>query len=485
MKPTRFFSNLFNSLFSRLFLILFLGVISALMISNAVWVSYYEQRRLQEADSAAVELANSMASTVSFFGTLPRDYRHVILSQLRNMGGARFFVSVNEQLIDIEAIEADAIASRIIRVYTDTMRLNLGQKAKNIQVEFARPEYLKVFNNDVMFNELPERWVQNSLILPNRPPLLVAQVEFSNDEWLYLAALLPDPYFLQRTVLLKLDQVIFISLLVSILMLISWLLVRWLTNPLYQLAQAARQLGKDPLHKVQVPVSGTTEILETAHAFNAMQERLMRFIEDRERLFSAISHDLKTPITRLRLRAEMLEQSDVRARIIHDLLELDELVKGALEFSRSTDVHESLETIDVMELLNDIREEITLTGGQMDVHGHTDRLFEGKSLAIKRCLSNLIHNAVFYGNTATVTVEDSETQLCIMITDSGSGIPENQLEAVFEPYVRLETSRSRNTGGSGLGLSIARNIAHAHGGRLELQNNPGGGLTVTVHLPHR
>ena len=459
-----------------------LGVATAFLLSNTLWVNYYETKRQEDATIMARDLAGSMASTVLFFGALPRDYRHIILQQLRNMGGARFFVSVNDQIIQVDAIENNELTNLIIDEYTQELRDRLGHKMGEIEVVFAEPQRLRVFNNEVKFNELPDRWVQNTLVLQGSPPLLVAQMKISENEWLYLAALLPDPYFLIREDTLNEGQWLFIALMLVVLLVITWMLVRWLTRPLYTLASAAKSLGKD-IHEVSIPEEGTLEVRETARAFNAMQERIIRFIDDRERLFSAISHDLKTPITRLRLRAEMLDYDHSRERMINDLLELEELVKGALEFARGTDIHEAVEVIDVMDLLQGIEEEVELLGRQVHIEGHTDRLFEGKSLALKRCLSNVIHNAVFYGTKAWVRVEDTESELIIRIWDDGPGIPENEFDHVFEPYVRLEVSRNRNTGGTGLGLSIARNITHAHGGDLQLRNRMGAGLEVTIILP--
>lgn len=475
----------FSSLYSRMLLVMVLGVGSAFLISNLIWVSYYEQKRYNDARLMAEELASSMAATVSFFGALPSDYRHIVLQQLRNMGGARFFVSVNDELLNIESLPQSPLSRLIVNEYTRVLKDKLGQKMGDIKVVFAQPEKLRVFRNEVRFVDLPDRWVQNSLVLNQSPPLLVAQLQFGGDEWLYLAALLPDPYFLARDQSLFQGQAVLVTLLLLALLMISWVVVRWLTRPLSQLARAARSLGKDIHHQVIIPEVGTHEVKETARAFNAMQERILRFVDDREHLFSAISHDLKTPITRLRLRLEMLDDDKLRQQMISDLVELEALVKGALQFTQSTDVHEELDSIDIMALLQDIQEEIELINRRLSIEGHTDYLFEGKSLALKRCLSNVIQNAVFYGNRAWVKVEDSKSELKLSIWDDGPGIPEDEMEHVLEPYVRLETSRNRNTGGTGLGLSIASNIVHAHGGRFRMANLPERGLLVEISLPRR
>ncbi|NIC07838.1 sensor histidine kinase, partial [Billgrantia bachuensis] len=205
-------------------------------------------------------------------------------------------------------------------------------------------------------------------------------------------------------------------------------------------------------------------------------------VDERERLFSAISHDLKTPITRMRLRAEMLDDPLQRERFCASLDELDLLVKGALASVKGFDLHEAVEAVDPRAVLDELAEELALQGGQVSLSGDAEPLAV-KPLAFKRCLANLVENAVFYGKRAEVTLDDSPQQLSIHIRDHGPGIPEAQLGRVFSPFVRLEPSRSRNTGGSGLGLGIARHIARALGGDIALANHSEGGLLVTLSIP--
>jgi signal transduction histidine kinase len=280
------------------------------------------------------------------------------------------------------------------------------------------------------------------------------------------------------------DQLLFLSIMLVVLLAISWVLVRWLTRPLVKLSRAARRLGTDIEYDIRsLQVEGTREVRETAMAFNFMQERVVRFIEDRERMFSAISHDLKTPITRLRLRSELMDDSDTKRKMIGDLEELESMARGALDLGKSTDIHESMRAININQLMRTFKDEYKLMGAEIEIRGIAKRPYFCKPLALKRCVSNLINNAVFYGKTLRLDVVDSRAEIKIYIVDQGPGIPEEQLDRVFEPYVRLEGSRNRNTGGAGLGLSIARNIAHAHGGRLTLRNRIGAGLEAAVILP--
>lgn len=477
-KPFRF-----DSIFSRIVLTLVISIFLTQVGSNLVWSHYYEGRQSVQARALAIELANSVASTVNFFGALPKEYRHIVLQQLRNMGGARFFVSVNDEKIDINSIDPTTMSDMIKKEYSESLTKLLGQKLYDLDVQFAEPQNLRVFKNNVRFIELPDRWVQNSLVLEGNPPLLVAQVKLQTDEWLYLAALLPDPYFLSRKDRLNNNQWLFALIFGLVLSVFFWWLARWLTRPLLNLSKAAIRLGKDPLHPVKLETSGTREIQQLSRAFEKMQRRLHRFIDDRDHLFSAISHDLKTPITRLRLRSEMLEDEVVRQKFNQDLMELEELVKGALLYSKGINSTEDHIPIDITALLGDINNDLMLKGVQFQIEGNINTYFECRPLELKRSLSNVIENAFNYGSEAFVKLVETDSHIIIYVKDRGPGIPESQLDVVFKPFIRLESSRNRNTGGTGLGLSIARNLIHGHGGTLDLSNHTDGGLLVTISLP--
>jgi signal transduction histidine kinase len=260
--------------------------------------------------------------------------------------------------------------------------------------------------------------------------------------------------------------------------------VRWVTRPLKTLAQAAETLGED-INRPPLDERGPHEVRSAARAFNLMQERLARFIRDRTRIFAAMSHDLKTPITRMRLRSELLEDPQLRAKFVKDLEEMESLISTTLDFMRGLDDREAAQPLDIMALLESLQEDAREVSGDVRIEGGAHAPFHGHARALRRCLGNLIDNAVKYGKSATVDVEDTGGQLRIRVRDQGPGIPEADLERVFEPFHRLEGSRSRDTGGTGLGLSIARNIARAHGGEIVLRNSPAGGLEATLSLPRR
>lgn len=469
-----------RTLRGRFVLIMLVGVLTAQLASYAIWSSQVRSSQLEQLDELSRNVAYSVASTMHYFRSLPYEYRHIVLDQLRNMGGTRFFVSVNERRIPVEDMgdgpEKRLVVDNFREILTDELNID------DVLVEFSRPETLRVYNNEVLLYDLPPRWGQHSLLMePLSPPILVVQMELAPETWLYVATLLPVPELLSDNRWISGERLLAAFMVLFTVIGLSLLGIRSVTRPLGRLARAARQLGDD-LDAPPLRETGPREVAATAAAFSRMQERIRDQVDERERLFSAISHDLKTPITRLRLRAEMLDDPRQRERFCASLDELDLLVKGALASVKGFDLHEPVEEVEPRAVLDELADELSLQGGEVDVSGHAAPL-PVKPLAFKRCLANLLENAVFYGRRAEVTLDDAPERLMIAIRDHGPGIPEAQLERVFSPFVRLEPSRSRHTGGSGLGLGIARHIARAMGGDIALANRPGEGLEVTIDLP--
>jgi signal transduction histidine kinase len=258
--------------------------------------------------------------------------------------------------------------------------------------------------------------------------------------------------------------------------------VRWVTRPLSILANAAEELGRD-INRPPLAEIGPSEVRRAAQAFNIMQSRLARLIQDRARIFSAMSHDLKTSITRLRLRTELLEDAELKTKFATDLELMSSMVNATLDFMRGMENQEMPQPVDIMALLESIQADAEEVGQPVTVAGNTVAPFTGKPQALKRCIGNLVDNAVKYGNHATIMVNDDAERLEIRIRDCGPGIPEQELEKVFAPFYRLEGSRSRESGGTGLELSIARNLARLHGGDITLRNLAGGGLEADLTLP--
>ena len=274
-----------------------------------------------------------------------------------------------------------------------------------------------------------------------------------------------------------------LGVLTLVLAVVLFLVTRNITRPLSKLAQAADGVGRNVRHP-PLAEEGVREIREATRAFNTMQDRLLRYLDSRTSVLAAMSHDLRTPLTRLRLRVESVPDAQLRARFAADLDEMEGLVRGALALFKGLDDDEGFERLDVNALLETLIAEYAEVGSSISLEGRARGPVEAKPLALKRCLTNLVNNALKFGKRATIAVEDGEA-LVIRVCDEGPGIPEDSLERVFEPFYRLESSRSRDTGGTGLGLSIARDIAQAHGGTLTLRNRPQGGLTAELRLPRK
>ncbi|HWW32431.1 MAG TPA: ATP-binding protein [Steroidobacteraceae bacterium] len=273
-----------------------------------------------------------------------------------------------------------------------------------------------------------------------------------------------------------------LTLLVLILVIALYVTARSITRPLSALARAADSVGRDARPE-RLPEVGARELRDAARAFNTMQDRLRRYLDSRSRVLAAMSHDLKTPLTRLRLQVETLDDPALQARIGKELTEMELMVREALSLFRGLDDGEPAVPVEVNELLAGIVQQFADMGA-VTVSGRALAPFTGKAQALKRLLTNLISNAINFGSRATVLVEDNG-DLVIRVRDQGPGIPEGELERVFEPFHRLEQSRNRDSGGTGLGLTIARDIAQAHGGTLVLTNLPGGGLEAALRLPRR
>lgn len=263
---------------------------------------------------------------------------------------------------------------------------------------------------------------------------------------------------------------------------LSFVAVRWVVRPLQQLTRAAQALGED-LNRPPLPEAGPREVQHAARAFNTMQSRLSAFINDRARVLTALSHDLKTPLTRMRLRADLLDDDEQRLRFEGDLKEMEAMVNDTLAFMRDSGTHPPHQPVDMMALLRALQADNQALGRTLVIDGEVTRPCQGVAALLKRALANLVDNAFLYGGQARVKVEHTPGLLTLRIQDAGPGIAPDELERVFDPFYRLEASRSRATGGSGLGLGIARNTVRAHGGELVLRNLPQGGLEAVVTLP--
>jgi signal transduction histidine kinase len=257
---------------------------------------------------------------------------------------------------------------------------------------------------------------------------------------------------------------------------------RRVAKPLTRFAEAADRLGVD-VNAPPLPETGAAELRKASRAFNRMQDRLRRFVEDRTLMLAAISHDLRTGLTRLKLRSEFIADPEQQSKALADLDEMEAMLDATLAFARDDAAKERRRRFDLSALLQSLADEQTDQGAGASYEGPEHLHFEGRPTALKRALANLVSNAVKYGGVAEIALREVDEGLRITVSDRGPGIPEAARERVFAPFHRLETSRSRETGGTGLGLAVARSIVRRHGGDIALADRPGGGLVATVSLP--
>jgi len=311
----------------------------------------------------------------------------------------------------------------------------------------------------------------------SRGDVLTGSLELSDGSWLNFGIPLPpiQPFWETRNFLLILATTL-TALLVSV-----WA-VRRASAPLSVFTSAADRLGLD-MNAPPVTEKGPREVRQAAHAFNNMQRRLQRFVRDRTQMLAAISHDLRTPITRLKLRAELIEDEEQQKKTLADLDEMEAMIAATLAFARDEFAHEQRVALDLAVLLQTLCYEAADAGADASYKGPVRYAFSGRPTALKRAFANLIDNAVKYGAAARATLTAAPGSVTVTVEDDGPGIPETELERVFDPFYRIESSRSRETGGVGLGLSVVRSVVRSHGGDILLVNRPEGGLLATVVLP--
>jgi len=295
------------------------------------------------------------------------------------------------------------------------------------------------------------RW----LIVEPQPSLHISQWQISTMLWFLLTTILLSP--------------------------IAYLFARRMARPIALFAQAAERLGRDP-RSPPLEVRGPSEIAVAVRAFNDMQERLARYVEDRTAMVGAIAHDLRTPLTRLRFRLEAVPE-DVRVKMASDIAEMEAMISGALAFVRDATRPAERTRLELSSLLESLSDEMSETGMDVEVERAERVVVDGDPVALRRLFNNLLDNAIKFGRQARVRVYPSAQFAVVEIDDAGKGLPDAALEKVFEPFYRAEGSRSRETGGIGLGLAVVRSIARAHGGDATLTNRAGGGVTAKVLLP--
>lgn len=455
-----------RSLFGRLTLVLLTGLTLTVLLS--AWVQMRDRGRILY-EAMHQDVIERTVGIVRLLDVLPPPQRERLLPILST---AQSRVSLATGPLQMPSDDSDSAAAKLVH---RQLRERLGANAE-LRVSLsgfvmsgpmAGHPMMGMGNRAAAMMHGVHAMASNFFI----------QVRLADGTWVWFERGLPQGLF---------DWPVKMLLTLGILLVgvtsVSIVAVRWVVQPLADLRRAADALGKD-IHRPPLPESGPVEVAETARAFNTMQRRIGRFVEDRARMLAAVSHDLKTPITRLRLRADLLDDEELGEKIRRDLDEMQAMVQETLDFMRGTDSQETTHAIDLMALLESLIEDAGEAGQGVRLTGRIEQPYPGRPLALKRCIGNLLGNALRYGGEVEVLAQDSAQSVTLRIADRGPGIPPDAIEKVFEPFFRLEGSRGRDSGGTGLGLGIARNIARAHGGDLVLGNRPEGGLVAELKLP--
>ena len=309
------------------------------------------------------------------------------------------------------------------------------------------------------------------------PDVHFLAVKLADGSWLVFTALNRDwglPRYKRWAVWL-----VFLTLSIGV---VSVVAARQLSRPIERLATAVRLFGHDP-RAPAVSETGPQELRQVIKTFNAMQAQVQKFLSDRTMMLAAISHDLRTPLTRVRLRGEFIEDHEQRARLFHDVDEMQAMIDGALAFFRDDATEEDATTFNLSGVISTIVNDYADQGIDISYAGLARATYWGRPFALKRAIANLTENAIKYGTPPEIELSCVEKTLVITVSDRGPGIPPDALDRVFSPYFRLDKSRNRTTGGVGLGLTVTQSIIRGHGGTITLGNRSGGGLEARITLP--
>jgi signal transduction histidine kinase len=449
-----------RSLFGRTLLVLAAGLLLAQLGSALI---HLLDRGSSVYRLAELQIARRIAQNARILDRLPAAERHKVVEEV---AGRHLRVSLSGRPVAVESgfsehdpYEADFAAS--------------------LQREIGAPWPVRVdINPQPRSRNAIELWMaRNFYFLLPGPFSIVVQVRLQDGTYAVFDVNVPQEPLSRLENLLPL-----LLLLLALSLALTAFLVRMTTRSLARLSRAAAAIGEDPESAPPLPEAGPSEVASVIDELNRMHERVRQYVVERRRLLSAISHDLKTPITRLRLRAEMMPDAELRTKMLRDLDEMQNMVAATLDFFRRVEQNPERQPIDVAALIDSVCEDRREAGQAVSVQGAPLAPYRADPQALRRCLENLVENAVRYGSRADIEICDSPAELRIAVRDRGPGIPEAELERVFEPFYRLDDSRNTASGGTGLGLSIARNIARWHGGEVRLAN-AAPGLRVELALP--
>lgn len=463
-----------KTLFSRLVLLL----VSGLLIAEGVTALVLNNDRVEMIKrTAGLHSAQRIAGIVKVLDQMPPEQRMEIAKALDTQGMRIDLTPASWETNNKKLSQENAVFLSALRFYLDDERpINFQYVEENPQMAYTSPNHPGMGRGHDMRQIMQRHMAENGLFLPPEGRHLI-QVLLNDGQWVSFGEQLP-----QKMSAWPLRMVIALSMVLLILGLVALVAVKIIIKPLSHLAESARALGED-LQRPLLDVEGPEEVRDTLQAFNSMHQQIKQYVDERSRFLAAISHDLKTPLTRLRLRSGLFEDDEMRRKVEHDLSEMEDLIHSTLDFMRNEAPKELKQAVDINDLLETIQIDGESVGSTITLTGRADNYFYCHPVSMRRLINNLVENAIKYGGQANIEVLDSPQQLKIKISDEGTGIPEHELKHILEPFYRVEDSRSKETGGSGLGLSIANSIAKAHKGSLTLKNRDKGGIEAEITLP--
>jgi signal transduction histidine kinase len=449
------------SLSARLLLALCGSIVAAQLAGTVVFL--YD-RQMQSARWSAIGWSVRVIDLVHMLDTMDMAQRKVSIAAIADKPDGKQQLTVSRASLHLNT---DAEFMRFFQQRVRQLRTDVNP----ITITPDQPGFVP----DTELNTLPE------MPAAGTPIFYDVRVPFSDGAPLKLRLKVVD-----RTIPSVVSYHFYIYPLALLVALVagSWVLSRGVTVPLSRLSSAADALGRG-LPQAPLVEDGPRELRLAARAFNSMQDRLRRYLDSRTRVVAAMSHDLRTPITRMLLRVEAVTDPAVQLKLTQDLEEMQQMVQGALEMLQGLQSSEPIRLINVDALLVALRDDYQDLGFPVTLGGGTREPLAARPQAWRRLLTNLLDNCRKFASKASLEVEEQSQNVIFRVKDDGPGIPEDLLERVLEPYYRVEESRSKATGGIGLGLSIARDIAQAHGGELRLKNLAGGGLEAIVSIPRR
>ncbi|MDQ1900238.1 ATP-binding protein [Paracoccus sp. WLY502] len=445
-------------------------IVASFILSHAAGLLFYAlDRRDTLAVTEAVDRAERAADISRLLHEVPADWHDSIISfsDSRNL---RVWLSDKPAVVVPEPTRTERDIAAYLR--TQVPRIAEG----DLRVRFIEAEEYPITPPpfDPSGRAGSPAYARND---PDKGSALTISMRHDDRQWINFIGLLGP----QRVSLPSLFLANIISSAIAIALVAFWL-VRRVTQPLARLSEASERLGRN-LFSAPLPVSGPSEVVLAATAFNKMQRRLIRLIRGRTEFLAAISHDLRTPVTQIRLRTEMMPASPERDKNLRALDDIDAIIGTFLHYARTTDDAEVKSRIDLGALVASICDDLSDSGAMIDCDCASGVILSCKRVGIKRAVTNLIENALKYGQKARVSIQATPHAVIISVEDRGPGIPASELEGVFLPFNRGDKARSAGSGGIGLGLSIAQAIAEDHGGEVRLSNRSQGGLCAQLVLP--